>query len=373
MENPYTLILITSSLCGLAGGFIMHRSDFCVTGMFRDLFLFRDAFMLRMLGVLIIASMLVFEVALQGGLITHHPFPLLGPPSLANIIGGFFFGIGMVLAGGCVVGTLYKMGSGSVVSIVAFAGLLAGSALYAEFHPWWITFAKNTTLTDGAITLPQLVNLPSWGLTIPLALLGGSWLWLRYRRGELTRSSLLPGSIQPFHAALLLALLGFVSYLFVGMPLGITTSYAKLGSAVESVFAPEYVASLAYFTAMPLNYTPPFTQSMITGGAGPQFDAVAAIQYPLIVGITLGAALSAILLRELRFHYRLPLENYASALLGGMVLGFAARMVPGCNIWHLWGGVPILAMQSLLFLVGILPGAWVGSKLLTRYVIKVSG
>ena len=41
----------------------------------------------------------------------------------------------MVLAGGCVVGTLYKMGSGSVASAVAFVGLLAGSALYGEWHP----------------------------------------------------------------------------------------------------------------------------------------------------------------------------------------------------------------------------------------------
>jgi hypothetical protein len=264
------------------------------------------------------------------------------------------------------------MGSGSVVSIVAFAGMLGGSGLYAEFHPWWGAFAKNTTLTDGAITVPQLVGLPSWGLTIPLGILAGVWLWRRYRAGELTRGHLLPGSMQPLHAALLLALLGFVSYLFVGMPLGITTSYAKLGSAVEAIFAPEHVASLAYFNAMPLNYTPPFTQSAITGGAGPQLDAVAAIQYPLIVGITLGATLSAILLRELRFHFRVPVEQYLSALLGGLVLGFAARMVPGCNIWHLWGGVPILAMQSLLFLLGILPGAWVGSKLLTRFVIKSS-
>jgi uncharacterized membrane protein YedE/YeeE len=98
---------------------------------------------------------------------------------------------------------------------------------------------------------------------------------------------------------------------------------------------------------------------------------VAAIQYPLVVGITLGAMISALLLRELRFHYRVQVAHYLSALIGGCVVGVAARMVPGCNIWHLWGGVPILALQSLLFLVGLLPGAWVGSKLLTRYVVKV--
>ena len=371
MDNPYLAILITSSLCGLTAGFVMHRSDFCVTGMFRDLFLFRDGFMLRILVILIVSSMLLFELAVQGGAISLHPFPLLGAPSLGNIVGGFFFGLGMVLAGGCVVGTLYKMGSGSAVSIVAFIGLLFGSALYAEIHPWWSGFSQATTLRDGAVTLPQLFSLPSYALTLPLALMGGLYLWHHYRRGSLVRSAILPGSIQPWHAALALSLIGFLSYLFVGMPLGITTSYAKLGASVEALFAPQHVASLGYFQAMPLNYTPPLADMVISGGAGPQLDAVAAIQYPLVIGITLGATLSALLLRELRFHYRVPINHYLSALIGGCVVGFAARMVPGCNIWHLWGGVPILALQSLLFVVGLLPGAWVGSKLLTRYVIKV--
>lgn len=371
MDNPFLVILITSSICGLVAGFVMHRSDFCVTGMFRDLFLFRDVFMLRILGVLIVSSMLLFELAVLGGAITHHPFPLLGAPSLGNIIGGFLFGIGMVLAGGCVVGTLYKMGSGSVVSIVAFIGLLLGSALYAEFHPGWAGFSKATTLSDGAVTLPQLFSLPSYALTLPLALLAGVYLWRHHQRGALFRNNLLPGSIQPWHAAVVLSLTGFVSYLFIGMPLGITTSYAKLGASVEALFVPGHVASLAYFQAMPLHYTPPLSDTAISGGAGIKLDAVAAIQYPLVVGITLGAMISALLLKELRFHYRVPVNHYLSALIGGCVLGFAARMVPGCNIWHLWGGVPILAIQSLLFVVGLLPGAWVGSKLLTRFVVKV--
>jgi hypothetical protein len=144
-----------------------------------------------------------------------------------------------------------------------------------------------------------------------------------------------------------------------------------LGASVERLFAPGHVASLSYFQALPLNYTPPLAERAISGGAGPQLDAVAAIQYPLVVGITLGAMISGLLLRELRFHYRVPISQYASALIGGCVVGLAARMTPGCNIWHLWGGVPILALQSLLFVVGLLPGAWLGSRLLTRYVVKV--
>lgn len=368
-EHPFFLILVTSSLAGLLAGFVMHRSDFCVTAMFRDMFLFKDFFLLRMLVLLVVVSMLAFELGRLSGMLRPYPFPLLGAPSLASLIGGLVFGIGMVLAGGCVVGTLYKLGSGSVAGGVAFIGMIIGSALYAEWHPVWSVFAKATALTS-AITLPQVLELSPNLLVLPLSAVGAYLLWQWHRQGKLTRPSYAAGHIAPWKAALILSLIGFVSYLLVGMPLGITTSYAKLGALLESQVWPEHVAQLAFFKAQPLAYVAPFGSETLRGGPGPAFDAVGAIQYPLIVGIILGAFISAMLVGEFRLHYRIPRRQYVSALLGGVLLGMAARMVPGCNIWHLWGGVPILAGQSLLFLLGILPGTWIGSKLLTRFVIR---
>ena len=168
----------------------------------------------------------------------------------------------------------------------------------------------------------------------------------------------------------MLSLIGFVSYLIIGMPLGITTSYAKLGSTIGSWFAPDYIADLAYFTAVPMKYVPPFSEQAITGGAGPAIDGIAAIQYPLVVGITLGGFIYAKKLNEFKLYYRLPARQYLSALAGGIIVGMAARMTPGCNVWHLWGGVPILASQSLLYFLGLFPGAWLGSLVFSKLVIK---
>ncbi len=108
----------------------------------------------------------------------------------------------------------------------------------------------------------------------------------------------------------------------------------------------------------------------VRGGAGPELDGIAAIQFPLILGIVLGAAYSAAMLGELRIYWRVPLRQCASAVIGGAVMGAAARMAPACNVWHLLGGLPILAAQSLLFVLGMLPGAWLGSRLLTRFVLR---
>ena len=369
VQDPHLLIIVSSLLLGLVAGFVMHRSDFCVAGMFRDLFMFRDGYLLRVLLLLVAASMALFELFRLLGLLAPYPFPLLGPASLTSLMGGVVFGLGMVLAGGCVVGTLYKLGAGAVVSGAALVGLLAGSALYAEFHPWWKGLAAATRISGEVVTLPQWLGVSPSGLMLPALAVMGALLYRWWRRGLLARPGFAEGWLQPWKAALILALIGLASYFFVGMPLGITTSYAKLGATVESWFAPAHVASVGYFTAVPMNYTPPFADTPISGGAGPALDGVAAIQYPLIVGILLGAFFSARRLGEFRLYWRVPARQYAAALIGGAIVGLGARMTPGCNVWHLWGGVPILALQSLLFLAGLFPGAWLGTWLFRRYVV----
>jgi len=370
LDQPYLLIIASSLAIGLAAGFVMHRSDFCVTACFRDLFLFRDSFLLRQLLLLVVVSMGLFELGRIAGLIGQQPFPLLGPPSLGNVIGGFVFGIGMVLAGGCVCGSLYKLGTGSVASLVAVIGMLVGAALYAEIHPQWASFANATVLVAGKVTLSQWLELSSSLLLLPLAAVGALWLHREFRAGRMERPAGAVGHLAPWKAAMILAGLGFASYVLVGMPMGITATYSKLGAAFQSLFIPEHVANLPYYSLQPLNYTPPFTDRAIQGGPGPALDAIAAIQYPLLLGIIGGAVFSAVRLGKWRLKWRLPRRQLLSALIGGLLLGFAARMAPSCNVWHLWGGLPILALQSILFFVGLLPGTWVGSQLLSRFVIR---
>lgn len=370
MGQDLLLIVVSSLAIGLVAGVVMHRADFCVTASFRDMFLFRDFFLMRQMVLLVVVSMVLFESGRLAGLIPSGPFPLLGAPTLANVAGGFLFGIGMVLAGGCVVGSLYKMGAGSAAAALVFAGMLAGSAIYAEIHPQWSAFAQSTVLIRDAVTVPQWLGLSPAALSLPAAVLGSVWLAREFLAGRMQRPAFARGHLAPWRAAVILAVLGFASYVLIGMPMGITTSYAKLGAAIESLVAPGHVEGLAYFSLQSLDYTPPFSDRAIQGGPGPQLDAVAAIQYPLILGIVGGALASSIRLGEWRPQWRLPRRQTLSAIVGGLLLGLAARMAPSCNVWHLWGGVPILALPSLLFVAGLLPGTWAGTRLLTRFVIR---
>lgn len=363
-------MLICGSLLGLAAGFIMHRADFCLAGMFRDLFLFGAVFKLRILLVLIISSMVLFETARLAGMVTLYPFPLFGSPSLTAPLGGLIFGIGMVLAGGCVVGSLYKTGSGSIPSLVAVIGMVVGSAFFAEIFPWWRSITAAATILTGEVTLAEAFDIaPYLPITVVLIIttpLIMSW----YRQGYLLRPTYTEGALQPLTAALLLSLIGLLSVIAIGMPLGITTSYAKAAAVSEATLFPEHYAGVKFFQTTPLTYQQPITGELLHGGPGNGFDGIALIQYPLIFGIIAGSALSAVLLGEFHFRWKAPLRQYLSVAIGGVFMGVASRMAAGCNVWHLLGGVPILSIQSTLFVCGLFPGAWLGTKILTHFIIR---
>ena len=56
-------------------------------------------------------------------------------------------------------------------------------------------------------------------------------------------------------------------------------------------------------------------------------------------------------------------------MLGGLLMGFGARLAFGCNIGDLFSGLPALSLHGWVFLVSIFLGAAAGSKLLVRYFI----
>ena len=368
MTSAAWLAGATSLGVGLLAGFFMHRSDFCLAGAFRDLFLFRSLRRLCALLLAVSCSALLFETARLLGWLPHYPFPLFAPPTLANLAGGLLFGVGMVLAGGCVVGVLYKLGGGSLLAGSALLGLIAGSALYAELHPWWSAVRRATVLHDQAVTLPQLTGTHPAGWAAALVLAGG-WLCWRWRRtGLWERPAAVQGYVPLGVTSLLLALLGLLAVLGTGMPLGVTTSYAKAAAYVEQWLCPDHAGTLAYFTAQPIRYVLPGGGPALAGGSGPVFDVIALIQFPLIAGIVLGAMASALRLGEFHPWRRLPASQVVMVFAGGVIMALGSRMTPGCNVWHLLGGLPLFTMESLLFLLGLLPGAWLGGRLLRRQI-----
>ncbi|WP_316348734.1 YeeE/YedE family protein [Desulfuromonas acetoxidans] len=359
----YGFIIIAGAVAGLFAGHLMFRSDYCMVGMFRDLFLFRQASMLRFLILQLGLTLLLLELVRLGGGLSYGPPPLMKTANLSSVVGGCVFGFGMVLTGSCVVGCLYKTGAGNVLGLCAFIAMIVGATLYAEMAPWWKQVTQSWTLTQ-QVTVPATLGIPSWWLSVPL---GALWLGCVafWRRAEkLVIPARAEGYIQPWKTAVWLAVLTVVLCIFTGMPIGITTMYVKMGAWVEHLILPEHVAATAYFAGKGLNYVPPLTTQMVSGGAGPQMDAIAALQLSVILGILTGAFFSAKRIGEFHWIYRVPKIQYGFSIIGGLLVGLGARMAPGCNVWHLMGGVPFLAWNSFLFALGLLPGVWLGSRVL---------
>jgi len=360
------LVMAGLLVIGIVAGFLMHRSDFCMAGAFRDVFLFRSYRLIRPIVLLVCLSALLFEFCRLTGLLPGYPFPFFAPPAGVNLFGGMLFGLGMVMAGGCVVGVLYKMGSGNFLAVVAFLGLLAGSGLYAEIHSWWAPLARLTSFSTSAVTLPQWLGSSS---ILPVSLciaVGGFYCWQWLRNGYWVNHNAAEGFIPLWVTASGLAMLGVLTVLLCGMPMGVTTSYAKGAALLESWLVPEHLASLPYFTESPVHYALPVDGVLRSGGAGPHFDILAIVQVPLIIGIIGGSWISAQLLGECRMIWKVPINQVVMVFVGGVIMALGSRMTPGCNVWHLWGGLPLLTMQSLLFVFGLLPGAWLGCKILQR-------
>lgn len=113
-------------LFGLAFGFILQRSGFCMTASFRDLFTTGGGRLARGVIVAFAVGIIGFSILVYTGV--REPFVL--PVGWHTLVGGFLFGLGMVIAGGCATGTLFRVGEGSVQLMFALLGGILGAALF---------------------------------------------------------------------------------------------------------------------------------------------------------------------------------------------------------------------------------------------------
>ena len=105
-------------VAGFAIGFVLHRSRFCLSRVFREPFMTAEGEMTKalMLAVALgtpVTAMLIFIGTID---------PYLAVPArfwLGSALGGLIFGVGMVFAGGCASGSLWRIGEGHLKLVMA--------------------------------------------------------------------------------------------------------------------------------------------------------------------------------------------------------------------------------------------------------------
>lgn len=113
-------------LFGTAFGVIVQRSRLCFVAAFRDIFLLRDGTVMKWVLLTLAIGTVGFAILKGQG---YQPEHMVFPAGLHNVVGGFLFGVGMAVAGGCGLGILVRSGEGYVRSWLAILGgmLTAGS------------------------------------------------------------------------------------------------------------------------------------------------------------------------------------------------------------------------------------------------------
>lgn len=87
------------------------------------------------------------------------------------------------------------------------------------------------------------------------------------------------------------------------------------------------------------------------------------------LGVIVGAFLSALVASQFKFKLIKSWKQIVAAVLGGLLMGFGAKIAFGCNIGSLFSGTASGSLHGWVFMIFIFLGAIVGGKLLVKYFL----
>lgn len=361
---------------GVVFGVILQRSRLCFAGAFRDLIMSGDGRLLRA----IIVGMAVATVGMSLLMARFVPDTSFGaiPPGahiqaagFATAAGGLLFGIGMVLSGGCVSGSLWRMGEGYLNSWVAMGGVVFG--LWAGSKTWDFWY-DNDIVKRQATWLPNSIGMMG-SIALVLGLLAAAYvavLWWELRSPRLPD----PPAKRPLPAmsirdhvsqtwerifggrgwsymtgAVALGLLTVFAY-NVQAPLGVTGGIGRWGDNLAGVFGA---------SGLPLKGASSLAGCVAEGGA-----RWLTIRTMTMCGLVLGAFTASVLSGEFKIRYPHQISRYPQALIGGVLMGYASLIAVGCTIGAFFSSIPSLAVSGWLFALTLFAGAFIGVQVIRR-------
>jgi hypothetical protein len=151
-------------LCGVAFGIIIQRTRFCFVRGFRDPFMTGEGQVARAIAVSIIISMLGFAALKWSGLRGEGVY-VSQAFWFGGLVGGIIFGFGMVVAGGCGSGSVWRAGEGQIkliLAVICFA--LSTSLIKAGIR----SSEALTSLMGKRVFLPDYLSY-KWTLILVIA------------------------------------------------------------------------------------------------------------------------------------------------------------------------------------------------------------
>jgi uncharacterized membrane protein YedE/YeeE len=350
-------------LVGAGLGFALYHAAFGFTGAYRVLFTQGRSASVRAQMLMLAVAVLIFFPLIDAGSVFGNPVRgFVFPAGVEVAIGAFLFGIGMQLGGGCASGALYTAGGGNTRMLITLVFFIVGMTIGAYDVERWEDLPALPP-----ISLPQTLGLwPALLLNLGIFALI-AWLVAR-------REKRLHGGVEPIFrrsgasfltgpwpfgwAALALALLNVGTLILAGRPWGITQAFATWGSLVAEQSG---LADPVFWTY----WDEPTRVGLLH--RSPLLDATTLMN----VGLMLGALLAAGLAGRFAPVWRIGIRPLAAAIIGGLILGYGARMAFGCNISAYFSGVASGSVHGWLWIAAALPGNYLGILLRPLFGLEV--
>ena len=341
LANAYNWRQGALLILGGALGLVLYHALFGFTSAWRVFIANgRGAGLRAQMLMLAVAAVLFFPALAYGSLFGQPVHGEYGAVGVSVVAGAFMFGLGMQLGGGCASGTLYTAGGGNSRMLVTLTFFIIGSALGA----------------GPALALNWIVFAAIAALTVVIE---------KRRHGRLVAAHTQPPHASPWlhgpwplmAGAIALALLNFVTLALSGRPWGITSAFALWGAKAASIAGFD-VASWPYWAS----------KANAAALAAPVSRDVTSV---MDIGIVLGAMLAAALAGRYAPVWRVPLRSLIAAIVGGLLLGYGARLAYGCNIGAYFSGIVSGSLHGWLWLVAAFFGNVVGTRLRPTFGLDV--
>ena len=350
-------------LVGAGAGVVLYHAAFGFTSSWRVFISDRRGAGLRAQMVMLAITCAVFFPLLAAGTLFGQPLRgSISPIGIGVAAGAFIFGLGMQLGGGCASGTLFSVGGGSTRMLVTLFFFIIGSVVGTAHMGWWTAqpaFAATSIVT----------TMGPWpALAVSFAVFGGIY-WLttameNQRHGP-TREDLKPargprwltGPWPLVAGAVGLAIVNIATLTIGGRPWGVTSAFALWGAKWFAAIGID-VTSWSYWQ------TPAQAAAL---KASVLMDVTSVMDF----GIILGALLAAIVAGRFSPVWKVSGPSLAAAVIGGLLLGYGARIAYGCNIGAYFSGIASGSLHGWLWLVAGFAGNIAGTRLRPMFDLPV--
>ena len=381
--------LVFGLVAGLGFGYTLTRSRFGFAGGIKRIYVRGEGSLTKALLITFAAATLIYGAiqwiastkgAIPAYLAKHGEAIIPGTQNvfmtnIGTVVGGFVFGIGMIIAGGCASGTLADFGEGEGHAMIAFPLFILGTIpghylreiidrnpigkVGVRMHlPQYFGYLGAIVITLGGLLilygftkryenkrkaegtyLTPTSDYEDFEKEIKDNLEVSPWGWALYHKVFVERWSFRTG-------AFILAIISGCYIIFNQKAWGVTSAFTKIAVWFLGLFGVHFEDKAFASIYKSLEHG-------ILSDAGVILD----------IGILVGAFLAFLMAGRFKLNLEFNAANAFLFGLGGLFMGFGSRLAKGCNIGALYSSLPNFSISGWVFMLAISLGAVAGLKL----------